>query len=170
MTFGSIGPILFLSLAVQYRRRSVCDSLVPDGLDDRHLPPPARSVPGYDCLCLARAIALCPHWCSVSSPSYTFSDQRRKQNSMKLFQALFVVGSAALPALLPAASTYDALYVHVPFEFVAAGQRFSPVPGVPGEATSPLLGLPPRLPPPAGSGMKFLLTWRPTPLNVRERV
>jgi hypothetical protein len=45
---------------------------------------------------------------------------------MKLFQALFVVGSAALPALLPAASPYDSIYVHVPFEFVAAGQSFSP--------------------------------------------
>lgn len=45
---------------------------------------------------------------------------------MKLFQALFVVVSAAFPALLPAASTYDALYVHVPFEFVVAGQSFSP--------------------------------------------
>jgi hypothetical protein len=45
---------------------------------------------------------------------------------MKLFQALFVIGSAALPALLPAASPYDSLYVHVPFEFVAAGQSFSP--------------------------------------------
>jgi len=45
---------------------------------------------------------------------------------MKLFQALLVVGSAALPALVSAASPYDSLYVHVPFEFVAAGQSFSP--------------------------------------------
>ena len=45
---------------------------------------------------------------------------------MKLFQALLVVGSAALPALLSAASPSDSLYVHVPFEFVAAGQSFSP--------------------------------------------
>jgi len=45
---------------------------------------------------------------------------------MKLFQALLVIGSAAFPALLPAASPYDSLYVHVPFEFVAAGQSFSP--------------------------------------------
>lgn len=43
---------------------------------------------------------------------------------MKLFQALFVVGSAVLPTLLPAASPYDTLSVHVPFEFVAAGQSF----------------------------------------------
>ena len=43
---------------------------------------------------------------------------------MKLFQALLVVGSA-VPALLSAASTYDAIYVHVPFAFVAAGQSFS---------------------------------------------
>ena len=43
---------------------------------------------------------------------------------MKLFQALLVVGSAALPALLPAASTSDSLFVHVPFQFVAAGQSF----------------------------------------------
>ncbi|MFL6446089.1 MAG: hypothetical protein ACJ746_00035 [Bryobacteraceae bacterium] len=45
---------------------------------------------------------------------------------MKLFNALFVVGSAALPALLSAASPSDSLYVHVPFDFVAAGQSFSP--------------------------------------------
>ncbi len=45
---------------------------------------------------------------------------------MKLFHALVVAGSAALPALLSAASPYDSLYVHVPFEFVAAGQSFSP--------------------------------------------
>lgn len=45
---------------------------------------------------------------------------------MKLFQALLVVGSVALPALLPAASSYDSIYVHVPFAFVAAGQSFSP--------------------------------------------
>jgi len=45
---------------------------------------------------------------------------------MKLFQALFVIGSAVLPALLPAASPYDSLSVHVPFEFLAAGQSFSP--------------------------------------------
>jgi len=44
---------------------------------------------------------------------------------MKLFQALLVLGSAALPALLPAAAPYDSLNVHVPFEFVAAGQSFS---------------------------------------------
>jgi hypothetical protein len=43
---------------------------------------------------------------------------------MKLFQALLVVGSAALPALLSAASPYDSLYVHVPFKFIAAGQNF----------------------------------------------
>jgi hypothetical protein len=43
---------------------------------------------------------------------------------MKLFQALFVAGSALLPALLPAATPYDTLSVHVPFEFVAAGQSF----------------------------------------------
>jgi hypothetical protein len=44
---------------------------------------------------------------------------------MKLFQTLFVVGCAAMPALLSAASTYDSIYVHVPFAFVAAGQSFS---------------------------------------------
>jgi hypothetical protein len=43
---------------------------------------------------------------------------------MKLFQALFVAGSLALPALLSASSPYDTLSVHVPFEFVAAGQSF----------------------------------------------
>ncbi len=43
---------------------------------------------------------------------------------MKLFHALLVVGSAALPASLPAASPYDSLSVHVPFAFVAAGQNF----------------------------------------------
>lgn len=43
---------------------------------------------------------------------------------MKLFQALLVAGFAAFPALLPAASSYDSLFVHVPFEFVAAGQSF----------------------------------------------
>lgn len=45
---------------------------------------------------------------------------------MKLFRALLVTTVVAVPALLSAASTYDAVYVHVPFEFVAAGQRFSP--------------------------------------------
>jgi hypothetical protein len=45
---------------------------------------------------------------------------------MKLFQALFVLGSAAIPATLPAAPPYDTLSVHVPFEFIAAGQSFSP--------------------------------------------
>jgi hypothetical protein len=44
---------------------------------------------------------------------------------MKLFQTLLVIGSA-VPALLSAASGYDSLYVHVPFQFVAGGQSFSP--------------------------------------------
>ena len=45
---------------------------------------------------------------------------------MKLFQALFVAGSAAIPALLSAASPYDSISAHVPFAFTAAGQSFSP--------------------------------------------
>jgi hypothetical protein len=44
---------------------------------------------------------------------------------MKLFQALFVVGCAAVPVLPCAGSPYDSIYVHVPFAFVAAGQSFS---------------------------------------------
>ena len=43
---------------------------------------------------------------------------------MKLFKTLLVAGCVALPALLPAASPYDSLYVHVPFAFVAADQIF----------------------------------------------
>lgn len=43
---------------------------------------------------------------------------------MKLFRALLAVGSAAFPALLPAAAPYESLNVRVPFEFVAAGQSF----------------------------------------------
>lgn len=44
---------------------------------------------------------------------------------MKLFHALLVAGSVAVPGLVSAASPYNAIYVHVPFEFVAAGQSFS---------------------------------------------
>jgi hypothetical protein len=51
---------------------------------------------------------------------------RGETQLMKLFLALFVAGSAAIPALVSAASPYDSIYVHVPFAFTAAGQSFSP--------------------------------------------
>lgn len=43
---------------------------------------------------------------------------------MKLFQAVLTVGCAVLPACAFAASPSDSMNVHVPFQFVAAGQTF----------------------------------------------
>src|SRR3954453_10668051 len=98
---------------------------VYDGLDDRHLPPTVRSVKVPTASIWLERL-LCAHTGAPLAPLVPnfFFQQRRKQNVMKLFQALLGVGSAALPALVSAASPYDSLSVHVPFEFVAAGQSF----------------------------------------------
>jgi hypothetical protein len=44
---------------------------------------------------------------------------------MKLFQAVSIIGSFAVAALLGAATPYSTLNVHIPFAFVAAGQEFA---------------------------------------------
>jgi hypothetical protein len=69
---------------------------------------------------------LCAHTGAPLAPLVPKFLTEEKTKLMKLFQTLLVAGSVALPALLPAASPSDSLYVHVPFQFVAAGQSFSP--------------------------------------------
>jgi hypothetical protein len=45
---------------------------------------------------------------------------------MKLFRTICACGVLALPSLVSASSSSQALQVHVPFAFVMAGQEFNP--------------------------------------------